>query len=336
VSVAAVDTSGQGSNWIGHQMVHVDPNPVGHFDAVTATPGAIRVTGFVIDPDAGPAPVDIYVDGTFVTRAIANLHRADIKFEYPHLSGDFGFDVTLPAGTGAHNVCIVARNGGGGADVDLGCRPVVVPADPVGVLETLSSPGSGTIRAVGWASDADTTGPVQVQLFVDGAVVSTFTANGARGDGHDGHGFDQTITGMSPGVRSVCAVAVDVGGGGNKILGCNDLAVASVAVGQVTALDPVAGGIRVATTPVVRTDGEPASVRVLVDGRFKASLRSGPGGLDETLTVAAGVHEVAVTATVDGPRTIPVVLASASVEVPPAPGSADAAAPVPTTVPGAP
>ncbi len=332
VSVAAVDTSGQGSNWIGHQTVHIDPNPVGHFDSVTGSPGTIRVTGFVIEPDGGPDPVDIYVDGTFVTRAVANLHRADIKFEYPHLTGDCGFDVVVPAGAGAHNVCIVARNSGAGADVDLGCRSVVVPADPVGVLESLTSPGSGSIRAVGWASDADTSGPIQVQLFVDGSVVSTFTANGARGDGHTGHGFDQTVTGIPSGVRSVCAVAVNVGGGGNKILGCNNLGVASVAVGQVTALDAVDGGVRVATTPVVRSDGEPASVRVLVDGQFKASLRSGPSGLDETLAVPPGVHEVAVTATVDGPRTIPIVLATASLDVPgPTPAPTTAALPGATT-----
>jgi hypothetical protein len=90
-----------------------------------------------------------------------------------------------------------------------------------------------------------------------------------------------------------------------------------VAAGQVTALDAVPGGVRLATTPITRTDGEPASVRVLVDGQFRASLRSGPAGIDTELPLPPGDHEVVVVATVDGPRTIPPVLASATVSVAP-------------------
>ena len=53
------------------------------------------------------------------------------------------------------------------------------------------------------------------------------------------------------------------------MIGCATLAVASVALGQVTALEAVDGGVRLATTPVLRSDGDPASVRVLVDGQFR-------------------------------------------------------------------
>ena len=107
--------------------------------------------------------------------------------------------------------------------------------------------------------------------------------------------------------------ALNVGGGRDVSLGCVAVGVASVAVGQVTALETVEGGLRVATTPVLRVDGSTAAVRVLVDGRFRASLRPGPDGLDEILTLPPGDHEVDVVATVDGPRTIPSVLTSASV-----------------------
>ena len=46
------------------------------------------------------------------------------------------------------------------------------------------------------------------------------------------------------------------------------------------------------------------------------ALRAGPGGIDETLPLAPGEHEVVVTATSDGPRTIPIVLSSAAISVP--------------------
>ena len=135
------------------------------------------------------------------------------------------------------------------------------------------------------------------------------------------HGFDVTITGVSPGARSVCVTALDVGGSGNVQLGCTTLGVAAVQAGQVMALEAVDDGVRVATTPVERTDGSTANVRVLVDGNFRASLKAGPQGIDEVLPLPPGDHEVVVTATVDGPRTIPPVLASASITVPGAPAA---------------
>ena len=318
VSVAAVDTSGQGSNWIGHRMVRIDPNPVGHFDSVTSTVGALRVTGFVIDPDAfRPIRVDVFVDGVLAATANADVNRDDVAAAYPHLGGKFGFDVSVPATPGQHNVCVIARNANGGADLDLGCRPAAVPSNPVGVVEGVTSPGSGTMRIVGWAQDPELPGPSEVRITVDGVTVTTVLADQARPDGRSGHGFDVTVTGIAPGARSVCITALNIGIGTDVSLGCATLAVAAVAAGQVTALEAVPGGVHLVTTPVVRPNGEPASVRVLVDGQFRASLRSGPAGLDEVLTLAPGDHEVVVVATVDGPRTIPPVLASAAVTVTP-------------------
>jgi hypothetical protein len=113
----------------------------------------------------------------------------------------------------------------------------------------------------------------------------------------------------------VCVTAHSVGRGRAVSLGCTSTGVAAVAAGQVMALEADGDGVRVATTAVERTDGAPANVRVLVDGQFRASLRAGDGGIDEVLALPPGDHEVVVTATVDGPRTIPVVLASARVEV---------------------
>lgn len=316
VSVAAVDTSGQGSTWIGHRMVRIDPNPVGHFDSVSATVGSIRVRGFVVDPDAyRSSDVDVFVDGALVRRVRADVFRPDIAVTWPHLGGNYGFDVTVPATPGRHTVCVVGRNINGGRDVDLGCRPVTVPADPTGVLESVTSPGPGTVRVTGWARDVDTSAPIQVRLSVDGVVVRTVTASGPRGDAWNGYGFDETLTGVDPGAREVCAVAVNVGGGSDRSLGCATVGVAAVTVGQVLALEAVDGGVRMATTEVTRTDGSPAPLRVLVDGKYRASLGAGTGGLDETLTLPPGTHEVSVVATLDGPRTVPVVLATAQVVV---------------------
>jgi len=316
VSVAVNDTSGRGSNWIFHRMVTISPNAVGHFDLAEGGVGTLRAAGWVVGPEGGSVPVDIVVDGVVVTSVRANAVRPDVGAVYPYTGGVTGFDVTVPAAPGYHTVCVVARPGGGSVDIDLGCRPVTVAANPTGVLESVTSPGPGTLRIVGWAVDADTAGAIQVDVAVDGVPKGRFTADRPRGDAYGGHGFDVTLTGVSSGPRQVCVTAVNVGGGADVSLGCSTMAVAAVAAGQVMALAATDDGVRVAATPVERTDGDPASVRVLVDGRFRASLRSGPDGLDEVLTLPPGDHEVVVTATVDGPRTIPTVLASANINVP--------------------
>ena len=341
VSVAAVDSSGQGTTWIHHQMVRIIPNAHGHLDSVTASEGRIRAVGFVLDPDnLGPSTVDVFVDGVLAASVRADLYRADLARDLPHMGPNHGFDVTVPASPGPHNVCVVGRNVGGGTDLDLGCRPVAVPYDPVGVVESLTS-SAGTLRVTGWALDQDTTGPVRVRIDVDGVAVRTALADRSRGDQYDGHGFDETVTGVAPGERAVCVVALPEGGGYDRILGCNVLAVGSVAVGQVLAVEAAPGGVRIAATPVTRTDGSPAPLRVLVDGNFRASLRgTADTGLDETLALPPGDHEVQVLAVVDGPRTLPYLMASANVQVD-GPGSAQGTASAATSatapaVPGAP
>lgn len=314
LSVAVNDTSGQGSNWIFHRMVTISGIAVGHFDVAEGGVGTIRAAGWVVGPEGGSVPVDVFVDGALAASVHADIQRPDVGAVYPHTGGTTGFDVTFPATAGYHTVCVIARGGGG--DTDLGCRPVTVAANPQGVLESVTSPGAGTLRIVGWARDADSAGAIQVAITVDGTPAGRFTADRPRADGQDGHGFDVTLTGIAPGPRQVCVTALNVGGGADVSLGCSTMGVAAVVAGQVMALEAAGDGVRIATTAVRRADGDPASVRVLVDGRFRASLRPGPDGLDEQLTLAPGDHEVVVTATVDGPRTIPTVLASASVEVP--------------------
>jgi hypothetical protein len=81
----------------------------------------------------------------------------------------------------------------------------------------------------GWAIDWDTTAAIQVALIEDGTrTVTTLTANTASttntqypGYG-DNHGFSTwTFTGNpAKGNHSVCAVAMNVGGGSNTTLGC--------------------------------------------------------------------------------------------------------------------
>jgi hypothetical protein len=108
------------------------------------------------------------------------------------------------------------------------------PADPTGGLSSSSSLGSwGFYSISGWAIDYDTTGPLQVSLELDGAVLETKTANSAYsglnasypgyGDNH-GYGF---YTGKSTvkGTHTLCVRATNVGGGADANLVCSSYTV---------------------------------------------------------------------------------------------------------------
>jgi hypothetical protein len=86
----------------------------------------------------------------------------------------------------------------------------------VGALETVTfAPGS--VRLTGWASDADTTGPINVQIHIDGSFVAAALANRPRGTASNG--FDITVP-ASATSGSVCATAANVGLGMSARLGC--------------------------------------------------------------------------------------------------------------------
>ena len=79
----------------------------------------------------------------------------------------------------------------------------------------------------GWAIDPDSTGPVQVHVYVDYTFAGLTTANGSRGDvagaypgWGPGHGFALAVP-AGPGTHWVCAYAINVATGTeNTGLGC--------------------------------------------------------------------------------------------------------------------
>ncbi|WP_433206185.1 hypothetical protein ACQP00_39095 [Dactylosporangium sp. CS-047395] len=94
--------------------------------------------------------------------------------------------------------------------------PGPVDAPPRGAFDTLTFVGNG-VRVTGWAADGDTTGPVLVHVYVDGAFVSSLST-----------GTAQRFDGFAParhGAHSVCVWALNVPRAGadlapNRQLGC--------------------------------------------------------------------------------------------------------------------
>ena len=210
--------------------------PIGSLDVVDSSPGTIRVAGWTLDPDLGvdqPIDVHVYVDGGFAGVTSAGIPRPDVADAIPGWGSLHGYDLTIGAGGGDHTVCTYAINVGPGGNPLLGCRRVTVRSgNPFGTLD-VARPGSpGTIDLAGWTIDPDTAAATDVHVYVNGVFSGATSASGSRPDvagafpGYgDQHGFALRVPANS--VDNVmCAYAINVGPGGNALIGCSRVAVA--------------------------------------------------------------------------------------------------------------
>ena len=299
----------------------VDAVPVG---SATIEPGigSITVSGWAQDPDtAAPIGVHVYVDGSGVA-----LTAADGAPLAPGGVAGRGFTYRVQAGDGAHRVCVYAINTSLGANTTLACQDVVVSTHatpPRGAIDQISASGT-TLTVRGWALDPDTTSPIGVHVYVDGAGVA-LVADGARPDVGaafglgSAHGYTHTRT-LTPGQHSVCVYAINDGAGGNTTLGCGSVTVAAPTVSTAAprgAIDEISAS---GTTLTVRgwaldpDTTSPIGVHVYVDGAGVALVADGARpdvgaafglgsahGYTHTRTLTPGQHSVCVYAINDGP-----------------------------------
>lgn len=114
------------------------------------------------------------------------------------------------------------------------CTPHVPVNNPIGSFDSATSPAKGELRLSGWAADRDAgTSAISVHAYVDGVGYDLGRASKRRDDLAPlglgvNHGFDSTIT-VTPGSKHVCLWAINVGSGGNQMLGCRTVWVADPA-----------------------------------------------------------------------------------------------------------
>ncbi len=231
VCAYGINVGAGGNTLLGCRTVVVPSGPpVGSLDIANGAPGRVDVAGWAIDPDtAQPTAVHVYVDGSGVATT-ANGSRPDVAAVYPGYGAAHGYILSIPATPGAHNVCAYGINIGQGSNSVLGCRTVVVPdTSPFGSFDVARAVPGG-VSIAGWAIDPDTTSPIQVHIYVD-AVGTAHTASGSRPDvasAYPGfgsnHGFSSTVS-APRGAHNVCAYAINVAGGANRLLGCRSVTV---------------------------------------------------------------------------------------------------------------
>jgi hypothetical protein len=241
------------------------------------TGNSLRVAGWAVDPQSlGPVEIHVYVDGQ-ISGLLANRTRGDLG---PHLGSwgaDHAFDGTIAAAPGPRNVCVYAINVGPGNHVGLGCRTVnVLPpraARPFGSFDIAASV-DGEINVAGWAIDPDTAGPIDVHVYVDGAIAGGTRADRTRSDvgalfpgSGPNHGFDARFP-AAPGVHNVCTYAINDGPPDHTFLGCKTMTVtpknSTPPFGSVDVVTRTNGSVRVAGWAIDPDDNAPIDVHVYV------------------------------------------------------------------------
>jgi hypothetical protein len=182
--------------------------------------GGFLVQGMARDANLVPnGPVTLELDGV----AFGSF-PTDASGRY--VAGKVG----VPGGN--HQLCMVYRRRTDGANIRADCRTFRVPgASPAGYLDLVRQDGRSFYLA-GWAYDPETTSPIEVHIIYDD--VSSFRARSGLSRPDVGaallpgygpnHGYDFTID-ISKGNHSLCAVALNVGGGSNTQLGCRNVVV---------------------------------------------------------------------------------------------------------------
>lgn len=219
------------------------PNPVGTLDLVTAENGRVRVGGWTFDYDEPSASVDIHVyiggdvgspNAVGYNMGPTNTLRDDVNNTYGVI-GNHGYDFIITTDKrGAQPVYVYAINKGAGGNTLLGQTTVNIgDTSPIGSFDGVVVGEWGKLTVYGWAFDYDnTSAPIDIHVYVGGEAGSPGAVgynmgptNTFRGDVNDvygisgNHGYSYTINTNMRGMMPVYIYAINIGSGGNTMIG---------------------------------------------------------------------------------------------------------------------
>lgn len=149
------------------------------------------------------------------------------------------------------------------------------PVDPFGTVDEVSAT-TGVVSARGWGIDPDSSDPIIVHVYRDGAFATGVRADRPRADisahypdsGAD-HGFEASFS-AAPGEHEICVYGINIGPGENALLECERVVVPAPVqpFGYVDSV--VVSGLSVSSSGWALDPSVSSSVyvHVYVDGRF--------------------------------------------------------------------
>ncbi len=200
------------------RAVQVAPGTAtGSITAASVAAGTVRVSAKFSDPSASGL-------------SLAILEVDDTPVAQIGSTGSIAFDVPGIV-QGRHQVCITVIHRTTRSYSRIDCRSLWVPgSDPIGAFTSMTNPATGRVRIRGWALDPETKAPIDVVAITDKKWVRSVAklpnadtrAPSALLSANRGYEFD-VATGS--GNHTVCVVAMNHGGGDNKVLGCRKMVV---------------------------------------------------------------------------------------------------------------
>jgi hypothetical protein len=206
VAVHAVNIAGGRANTLlGSKALTVAPPaavPIGHVESVTPVTGGLLVKGWTFDKDqpSTSLSVDAYRDGRIAGRYRTAVPRPDVNHVY-RVTGNHGFEFTIAATAGRHEVDVYGLNVGAGTRNPLlgSARATVADRIPVGRLDSAVATARGVVLT-GWAFDGDNPGtPISVAVYRDDIAIHWYPTGLARPDVNriyritGNHGFSITV-----------------------------------------------------------------------------------------------------------------------------------------------
>lgn len=323
------------TDWFGPTKGAKD-DPIGVVESIESLPGEFRVRGWALDPNSSASiGVHIYVGATGYAY-VANADRPDVGAAYPGKGNAHGFDIRIPAtAAGGVRICVYGINVGAGGNSTLRCEETVSrTGSPVGSLESAVGVQGG-VDISGWALDPDTAKSIAVHVYV-GSSATALVASRPRSDVRaqypaygDAHGFGAKVT-AAAGPQTVCAYGINVGNGGNVLIGCASVTVppakdlGRVPIGHVESLVAAPGGATISGWAYDPDVTDPIEIRVAVDGvsktfradkdrpDFGAAYPSmgSRHGFNEFVPMSVGSHQVCVYAINNGAGGSPLIVCS--------------------------
>jgi hypothetical protein len=275
----------------------VDGNPAGSLDfavesSMSGWMGTARVGGWAIDPNTtAPVDVHVYVDG-IGTALRADKARTDVAELFAgYAASPHGFDGNVTAMYGRREVCAYGINAlAPGQNALLNCVIATFGTNPIGSLDAVAVGQSLVVG--GWVLDADSAGPLQVHAYIDGQFAGSGTANTSRPDvdavfprNGSGHGFELSLPAPN-GTHTVCVYGINVGPGGNSVLGCREVTSSRHPFGFLDSVLPAPGGLRVNGWAIDPDTPSPIDVHTYIDGQFAGATTANSSRPDVGAAIA--------------------------------------------------
>jgi SpoIID/LytB domain protein len=193
---------------------------------------------------------------------------------------------------------------------------------PFGHVDSVTTAPS-TVTAAGWAIDPNTSGPIMVQMYIDGSANALTWANQPRPDVGaaypaygPNHGFTLAMH-TTPGLHTVCLFAINTGPGISKQISCHAANVpSSNPIGHVDSVTTGHGAVTAAGWAIDPDTSAPIMVQMYIDGSANALTWANqprpdvgaayPGygsnhGFTLTMQTTQGLHRVCLFAINTGP-----------------------------------